>query len=116
VVPPTIRQVYALAAALCERMGEEFPETREAASETIERLRIENGHPQPRLEDAPLPPRRPHRRGRGAETLASIVARKLAEELRGEFQPPSSASAGHVRRRPEPGSRLLKAAPQAEPR
>jgi hypothetical protein len=34
---PTVRQVHALAAALCERMGEEFPETREAASETIER-------------------------------------------------------------------------------
>jgi hypothetical protein len=25
---PTVRQIYALAAALCERMGEEFPETR----------------------------------------------------------------------------------------
>jgi hypothetical protein len=47
---PTVRQVYALAAALCERMGEEFPETRESASELIERLRIENGHPAPRLE------------------------------------------------------------------
>ena len=50
---PTVRQVYALAAALCERMGEEFPATREAASETIERLRIENGHPAPRLEQTP---------------------------------------------------------------
>lgn len=50
---PTVRQVYALAAALCERMGEEFPESREAASELIERLRIENGHPAPRLEDSP---------------------------------------------------------------
>jgi hypothetical protein len=50
--PPTVRQVYALAAALCERMGEEFPASREAASETIERLRIENGHPAPALEDA----------------------------------------------------------------
>ena len=49
---PTVRQVYALAAALCERMGEEFPESRGAASELIERLRIENGHPAPRLEDA----------------------------------------------------------------
>jgi hypothetical protein len=48
---PTVRQVYALAAALCERMGEEFPPTREAASETIERLRIENGHPAPALQD-----------------------------------------------------------------
>ena len=73
--------MYALAAALCERMGEEFPETREAASDTIERLRIENGHPQPRLEDVPVPRRRPRRRGRGADLLANIIARKLAEEL-----------------------------------
>jgi hypothetical protein len=76
---PTIRQIYALAAALCERLGEEFPETREAASETIERLRIENGHPQPRLDDVPL---RSRRRGRGADRLATLIARKLAEELR----------------------------------
>ena len=51
---PTVRQVYALAAALCERMGEEFPESRADASELIERLRIESGHPAPRLEDSPL--------------------------------------------------------------
>ena len=49
---PTVRQVYALAAALCERMGEEFPESRGDASELIERLRIENGRPAPRLEDS----------------------------------------------------------------
>jgi hypothetical protein len=61
---PTARQIYALAAALCERAGEEFPETREAASELIERLRIENGHPAPRLEDTPLQPRRTRRRPR----------------------------------------------------
>jgi hypothetical protein len=30
--PPTARQVYALADALCERMGEEFPKTRGEAS------------------------------------------------------------------------------------
>jgi hypothetical protein len=67
--PPTVRQVYALAAALCERMGEEFPRTREAASETIERLRIENGHPAPSLEDAPVssPPER-RRRTRARRT------------------------------------------------
>jgi len=64
--PPTVRQVYALAAALCERMGEEFPRTREAASETIERLRIENGHPAPALEDTALVPRR--ERSRRAKT------------------------------------------------
>jgi hypothetical protein len=73
---PTARQIYALAAALCERMGEEFPETREAASETIERLRIENGHPAPRLEDTPLRPRRRRR-----ERAASDVARRLADEM-----------------------------------
>ena len=59
---PTARQDYALAAALCERAGEEFPKTREAASELIERLRIENGHPAPLLEDTPL--RRTRRRAR----------------------------------------------------
>jgi hypothetical protein len=50
---PTVRQVYALAAELCDRMGEEFPESRGDASELIERLQIENGHPAPRLEKAP---------------------------------------------------------------
>ena len=53
-----MRQVYALAAALCERAGEEFPETRDAASELIERVRIENGHPAPRLEAVPYRQRR----------------------------------------------------------
>ena len=83
---PTARQIYALAAALCERMGEEFPETRAAASATIERLRIENGHPAPRLEDVPLVrgrARRRRRRGQdGAEERASPIAARLAEELR----------------------------------
>jgi hypothetical protein len=55
---PTVRQIYALAAALCERMGEEFPEQRSSASELIERLRSENGHPAPRLEDTPTSPKR----------------------------------------------------------
>jgi hypothetical protein len=79
---PTVRQVYALTAALCERAGEEFPETREAASELIERLRIEGGHPQPRLEDVPLRPQR----GRAGRHLtgwrASTVAAELAREMR----------------------------------
>jgi hypothetical protein len=73
---PTIRQVYALAAALCERAGQEFPETREDASKTIERLRIENGHPAPRLDD--LPPRRGKHRRRDVN---SRVADALAEEM-----------------------------------
>ena len=78
---PTVRQVYALAAALCERADEEFPETFEAASELIERLRLENGHPAPRLEDVPLRPRR-WRGGRGLrDGRASTVAAELAREM-----------------------------------
>ena len=46
-----MRQVYALAAAACERLGEEFPATFDDASELIEHLRRENGHPRPALED-----------------------------------------------------------------
>jgi hypothetical protein len=55
-----VRQVWALATVLCERADEPFPETRVAASELIERLRLETGHPAPRLED--IPPRRGARR------------------------------------------------------
>jgi hypothetical protein len=51
---PTVRQIYALAGALCERMGEEFPRSTAQASELIERLRRENGHPTPALEQSPL--------------------------------------------------------------
>ena len=85
---PTVRQVYALAGALCERAGEEFPETFEAASELIERLRTENGHPAPALADSPLRPRRRRRRGLGRTGLgahywrASEVAAELAREMR----------------------------------
>jgi hypothetical protein len=79
---PTVRQVYALAAALCERAGEEFPETRDAASELIERLRTENGHPAPRLEDAPFRPPTA-RRGRGKDDRrARTAAAELAREMR----------------------------------
>ena len=49
--PPTVRQIYALAAVLCELCDEEFPKDREAASALIERFRRELGHPRPRLED-----------------------------------------------------------------
>ena len=80
-VTPTIRQIYALTAALCERAGEEFPETFDAASELIERLRLENGHPAPRLEDVPFRPRR-WRRGRELRYgRASAVAVELAREM-----------------------------------
>lgn len=73
-----MRQTYALAAALCERLGEEWPRTRAEASELIERLRIENGHPEPRLEDAP---ERRRRRPRGRGTDARVAAR-LVREMR----------------------------------
>jgi hypothetical protein len=76
--PPTVRQIYALAAALCERTGEEFPATRELASEAIERIRAENGHPAPRLpEAAPL-----RRAGRGTRKLARAIAAEVARELK----------------------------------
>jgi hypothetical protein len=82
-VRPTVRQIYALAAALCECAGEEFPDDRDAASELIERLRIENGHPAPRLEDVPLPPPRQRRRqGSGADKLARRIAAEVVRELR----------------------------------
>ena len=81
---PTVRQVYALVAALCERVGEEFPESSEAASDLIERLRLENGHPQPRLEDVPFRPRRRRGWGRrgGPDGRASAAAAELAREMR----------------------------------
>jgi len=39
---PTVKQVYAIARGLCERAGEEWPETREDASALISRLRGED--------------------------------------------------------------------------
>ncbi|MDX6513275.1 MAG: hypothetical protein QOE36_2779 [Gaiellaceae bacterium] len=80
--PATVRQIYALAAALCARHGEAFPESFDDASELIERLRIESGHPAPRLQDVPRRERRKRGSGHGADRFASIVAKKLAEELR----------------------------------
>jgi hypothetical protein len=55
-----VRQVYALAAVLCELCDEAFPKDRQSASELIERFRRELGHPNPRLGDAGArsPPRR----------------------------------------------------------
>ena len=82
--PPTARQIYALAAALCEKAGEPFPETLAEASTQLERLRTELGHPAPRLADCPPPRQRTARRGpgRGVEKLASAIAAELAKELR----------------------------------
>jgi len=87
---PTVKQVYALAAALCSHSGLAFPESREAASELIERVRLEIGHPAPRLSDVPFRPRRRRRRrrrvgrtGLGAHYWrASEVAAELAREMR----------------------------------
>lgn len=50
---PTPRQIYALAVVLCEQGDERFPETRDAASELIERLRLEKGDAASRLEERP---------------------------------------------------------------
>ena len=80
--PPTTRQVYALAGALCERMGEEFPKTRGDASETIERLRIGNGHPSPALEDSPRALRR--RRDGKPKSEKTLAFARPARELRDE--------------------------------
>ena len=87
---PSVRQVYALAAVLCEREGEAFPGTFAAASDLIERLRLETGHPEPRLSDVLLARRRRRRRRRGGrrgrrsedERRASDVAAELAREMR----------------------------------
>ncbi len=77
--PPTTRQIYALAAAFCEQTGETFPETLADASDLIERLRIELGHPAPFLVDVP---RRRRRAGGGTEKLARAIAAELAREMR----------------------------------
>jgi hypothetical protein len=79
---PTVRQVYALAAALCERAGEGWPVTRFEASELIERLGIENGHPAPRLAEAVPRRRRGPRRAPRLSASASLVARELVDEMR----------------------------------
>ena len=48
-----MKQVYAIAFELCERAGEQFPDTVAEASEMIERLRVENGKPVERREVMP---------------------------------------------------------------
>jgi len=83
--PPTPRQIYALAAVLCEKAGEEFPPDRGSASALIERLRLEQGHPQPRLEAGPPHPLRRTSggsAGRGTEKLARAIANEVLRELR----------------------------------
>ena len=36
---PTVKQIYAIAATLCERAGEQFPQTVGEASALLDRLR-----------------------------------------------------------------------------
>jgi hypothetical protein len=85
---PTVRQIYALAAALCQRADEPFPKTRDEVSDLTERLRLESGHPAPRLEDVPLQRWGGRRRGarRGGrshdERRASTAAAELVREMR----------------------------------
>jgi hypothetical protein len=82
--PPTARQIYALASALCENAGEPFPETLAEASALIERLRIESGHPAPHIVDCPPRPRRGSRRPEhraASDRLASEIAAELAREM-----------------------------------
>jgi hypothetical protein len=78
--PPTARQIFALATLLCEDVGETCPATRGQASSLIERLRLEQGYPKPRLEDCELRPRMA--RGRGTERLARAIAAELVREMR----------------------------------
>jgi len=88
---PTVRQVYALAAVLCDGAGLAFPRTRGQASTLIERLRLDTRHPAPRLTDVPVlssPRRGGRRRGRGRaawwndERRASEAAAELVSEMR----------------------------------
>ena len=62
-LPPTARQIYALAAAFCAREGIEWPRNRAEASALVGALRRETGHPRPELADTERRPgRRPRRR------------------------------------------------------
>jgi hypothetical protein len=88
---PTVRQVYALAAALCDGAGLAFPRTRGQASTLIERLRMDTGHPAPRLTNVPIrlsPMRGGRRRGRrrargwNDKWRASEAAAELVSEMR----------------------------------
>jgi hypothetical protein len=73
---PTIRQIYALAHALCAKTGEEFPESFADASALLARVRREIGHPRPDLDDHPRL-RRPRRRRR----IDAILHDEIVDEL-----------------------------------
>ena len=88
---PTVKQVYALAAVLCDGAGLAFPRTRGQASTLIERLRVDTRHPAPRLTDVPARSaarrgrrRRGRRRAEGwhDEWRASEAAAELVGEMR----------------------------------
>ena len=105
---PTVRQVYALAAALCSRAGLAFPESREAASELIERLRIENGHPGPAARGHASAPAaaaqarrgsdRPRERTTGGRARSRPSSRERCAELGRQPRAPRSAQAGAAAR------------------
>lgn len=115
-LPPTARQIYALAAALCAFTDQEWPATRAEASDLIERIRIDIGHPAPSLEDMPVPStRRRQRRRRGdpASWGRIALAKETLTALSGQLddalarQSPNlvlgKASAGTLDRPEEPG-------------
>jgi hypothetical protein len=76
---PTVRQIYALAAALCERQGDELPRTARRASELIEEVRRECGHPAPALEDTPRRAASSRRRWRTVRRDGRFVGLRLEE-------------------------------------
>jgi len=85
---PTIRQIYALAAALCAKVDEPWPETFDNASELIERVRTEIGHPEPRLEDCIY---------RGRPKWQRRLDRELHDEILDELLAPRRRKAAPLR-------------------
>jgi hypothetical protein len=84
----TARQVYALAAALCARAGEPWPESFDEASELIGRMRTEIGHPHARLEDCPRRPPRARRRRQLDRRLHDELVDELLGGRPGSRDPP----------------------------
>ena len=92
-----MRQIYALAAALCEKHGWEWPETRDDASDLIEAIRIETGHPSPGLDDAPVRGRRRRRRrGDPASWERIALAKQTVAALTDDVE--CAAAASRLRR------------------
>jgi hypothetical protein len=73
---PTIRQIYALAAALCTQADEPWPETFDDASALIREVRLEIGHPEPELEDCAY-----RRRPKWARRLDRDLHDEIVDEL-----------------------------------